>query len=226
MKLYPLMMNVRHMPVVVIGGGRVALRKVTSLLDCGASVTVISPEVEPELEGFAAEKMIRWIAAGFQESMLDAAPVPILVFGTTDRREVNVRIHRAAVDRNIPCNIADVPDLCTFIVPAVVTRGDLTVAISTGGASPAFARRIREELERSFGPEYALMTRVLGALRGRVIDAGTSSDDNREIFFRLIDSPLLSALRSKDRDRAVEILRSVLPAGIEPGPVVDEALKG
>ncbi len=226
MKLYPLMMNIRDMPVVVIGGGRVALRKVRSLLNCGASVTVISPEVEPELESFAAEKMIRWIAASFQESMLDEAPVPMLVFGTTDRREVNVRIHRAAVDRNIPCNIADVPDLCTFIVPAVMSRGDLTVSISTGGASPAFARRIREELERSFGPEYSLMTRVLGDLRRRVLDAGTSSEDNREIFFRLIDSPLLLALRARDRGRAVEILKAVLPRGIEPETVVDEALKG
>jgi precorrin-2 dehydrogenase/sirohydrochlorin ferrochelatase len=220
------MMNVRDMPVTVIGGGRVALRKVRSLLDCGASVTVISPETAPELESLVAEGRIRRIAADFEESMLDERPPPVLVFGTTDQREVNIGIHRAAVDRNIPCNIADVPDLCTFIVPAVTARGDLTVAISTGGSSPAFARRIREELDSSFGPEYAMMTRLLGDLRGRVLEAGTSSDDNRGIFFRLVDSPLLSALRTGDRDRAVEILRSVLPSEIEPEALVDEALKG
>ncbi|MEJ2716969.1 MAG: bifunctional precorrin-2 dehydrogenase/sirohydrochlorin ferrochelatase, partial [Deltaproteobacteria bacterium] len=147
MRPYPLLLNIKGKPVVVVGGGKVALRKVVSLLESGAAVTVVSPRVEPELKDLLEKRRITWIAEPFDEALLERDPTPVLIFGTTDRNEVNVRIHRAATVKRIPCNIADVPDLCTFTVPAVVSRGDFTIAISTGGASPALARRIREEVE-------------------------------------------------------------------------------
>lgn len=211
MRPYPVMMSLVARRVIVIGGGRVALRKVRSLLESGALVTVVSPELHDELHELATGGSIEWISDAFDESHLDRHPDVALVFGTTDRREVNVRIHSAAVARKLPCNIADVPDLCTFIVPAVITQGDLIIAVSTGGSSPALARRIREDLEKQYGPEYAAMTKMMGDLRKLVLGMGGSSDENRRIFKEIVESDLLAALRENDRARAREILTTILP---------------
>lgn len=225
MKPYPVMFNIQGEPIVVVGGGKVALRKVMSLLACGGKVTVIAPKLEPELEQMAQEGRIKWIERPFEESMLQSDPLPILVFGTADEREVGLRISRAASVLGIPCNIADAPELCTFIVPATVNQGDLTIAISTGGASPALARRIREDLERRYGPEYNVFTRILGNLRKQIVGVGTSSEENRGVFFDLVDSELLPALKEKNRKKAVTILRTILPEEIDPTGLVNDAME-
>lgn len=118
--------------------------------------------------------------------------------------------------RRIPCNIADVPDLCTFIVPAVITQGDLMIAVSTGGTSPALARRIREDLETKFGPEYAEMTRIMGELRKQIVkNSGGDSDANKKVFMEIVDSQILSALRNNDMEKAKIILSEILPEEID-----------
>jgi precorrin-2 dehydrogenase / sirohydrochlorin ferrochelatase len=222
LKPYPVMMNLEGKKVLVIGGGRVALRKIKSLLESGASVAVISPKLETELQDLAKQARIEWISERFDESLVDGYPDAALVFGTTDNREVNVRVHRICINRKIPCNIADVPDLCTFIVPAVITQGDLMIAVSTGGSSPALARRIREDLEERFGPEYAEMTRLMGELRKLVLAIGMPSEENKKLFTEIVDSRLLDALKENDRDRVVEILRSILPKDVDPEATVAE----
>ena len=126
------------------------------------------------------------------------------------------------MSRKIPCNIADVPDLCTFIVPAVITQGDLIIAVSTGGSSPTLARRIREDLESRYGPEYAAMTKLMGELRKVVLAAGSSSDEKQEAFLEIVDSEILTALRENDRDRALEILKTILPGNLDPKPVIEK----
>ena len=211
MRPYPLIIDIEKRPVFVIGGGRVALRKVEGLLESGAKVIVVSPKLDKDLKAFADSGHIQWIAEPFDESVLDEQPEAALVFGATDNRDVNLKIHDAAIKRKIPCNIADVPDLCTFIVPAVVSRGDLVISISTGGSSPALARRIREDLENQYGPEYAEMTSILAELRKQVLSAGRSSEQNKELFMRIVDSDLLSAIKAKDRRRVLKILTEILP---------------
>jgi precorrin-2 dehydrogenase/sirohydrochlorin ferrochelatase len=225
MKLYHVAMNIQGKPAMVFGGGQVALRKVRALLECGAVISIVSPAIEPELERMAREGQVQWIARHFDESLMDDGQPPLLVFGTTDQRDVNVRIYQAAVKRRIPCNIADVPELCTFTVPATVSRGPLSISVSTSGMSPALARRIREELEIEYGPEYGFMTRILGDLRQLILRNGKSSDENRALFFEIVDSDLLSALREGDTEWAVEILRGILPATIDPEPVVRNAVR-
>jgi precorrin-2 dehydrogenase/sirohydrochlorin ferrochelatase len=224
MKTYHLAMNIEGKPVMVVGGGQVALRKVRTLMESGAIVSIMARAVEPELKRMAREGKVRWIESDFDESVLNGLPQSVLLFGTTDDREVNVRIHQAAVERGIPCNIADVPELCTFTVPAAFSRGDLSIAISTAGKSPALARRIREQLEETYGPEYVLMTKLLGDLRALVLTEGNPSDENRTLFLEIVDSDLLSALKNGDRAKAVEILKSILPATIDPEPVVTKAM--
>jgi precorrin-2 dehydrogenase / sirohydrochlorin ferrochelatase len=221
-KPYPVMMVLNGRRVIVVGGGRVAARKITSLLESGARVTVISPKLENDLQELATSEEIEWLPEAFEEALLDRYPETALVFGTTDNREVNIEIHRAAESRKIPCNIADVPDLCTFIVPAVITQGDLIIAVSTGGSSPALARRIREDLESRYGPEYAAMTKLMGELRKVVLAAGSSSDENKKLFLEIVDSEILTALRENDRDRALEILKTILPGDLDPKPVIEK----
>ncbi len=224
MKLYPMMMDLNGEPVLVVGGGRVARRKVASLLECGAIVTVMAPEVDEELEALAHEEHIDWMPQEFSTRILECFPEPTLIFGTTDDREVNTAVYEAAVERRIPCNIADVPDLCTFTVPAVMERGDLTIAVSTGGASPALARRIREQLDEQFGYEFAVLTDIMKELRGSVLEKGHPSDVNKELFLKIIDSDLVSALKHGEEERAVSLLSAILPEDLDPAEAVARAL--
>jgi precorrin-2 dehydrogenase / sirohydrochlorin ferrochelatase len=216
------MINLIDQRVVVVGGGSVAMRKVSGLLESGASVTVISPQLTPDLTNLADAGQIDWVREPFEEILLDRFPDAVLVFGATNHRQVNVKIHRAAVQRGIPCNVADVPDLCTFMVPAVITQGELLIAVSTGGSSPALARRIRQDLEKQFGPEYAEMTRVMGELRKQVLRAGSTSDENKKLFLAIVNSEILTALRDNDRDRALAILRTILPEHVNPDAAIEE----
>lgn len=215
MKPYPVMMNLQDKQVVVVGGGKVAFRKTIGLLDSGANVVVISPELVDELHEFHRDARIKWIPEPFSPPQLDAFEPITLVFGATDIREVNVALFNEAMRRKIPCNIADVPDLCTFIVPAVITQGDLIIAVSTGGSSPALARRIREDLEKKFGPEYATMTRLMGELRKHIVRNGSDSEANKKVFLEIVDSQLLPALRDNDIDKASMILSKILPEEVD-----------
>ncbi len=222
MRLYPIMMSLQGKRVVVIGGGEVAERKITGLLGTGAHITVISPELVEGLEALATEGRINWIAKPFHASLMDLFPGVALIFGATDNRQVNLSIYESAGKRGILCNIADVPDLCSFIVPAVINQGDLMIAVTTGGSSPALARRIRQDLEKRFGPEYAELTKVLGELRKLILSAGAPSDENRQVFRDIVDSELLIALKENDRERVLEILRSILPDSIDPQNAVEQ----
>jgi len=221
-KPYPVMMSLAGKRAIVVGGGRVGMRKIMGLLESGAQVTVISLELEQDLQQLARQGQIEWVAEAFQERLLDRYPDAVLVFGTTNRREVNVTIHKACEERGILCNIADVPDLCTFIVPAVITQGDLMIAVSTGGASPALAKRIREDLEQRFGPEYGKMTRVLGELRKLVLRTGSSPDENKKIFREIVNSEVLAALRDNDSERVLDILKAILPQDVDPEPAIEK----
>ncbi|MGC8659786.1 MAG: precorrin-2 dehydrogenase/sirohydrochlorin ferrochelatase family protein [Desulfomonilaceae bacterium] len=215
MRPYPIMMDLLDKRVIVVGGGRVGLRKAQGLLESGAKVALVSPRIVPELAELVRRGSIQWIEANFSDHIMDRFPDTALIFGTTDDRETNVGIYESAKRRKIPCNIADVPDLCSFIVPAVISQGDLIISVSTGGSSPAFARRIRQELEKQFGPEYGKMTKLMGDLRKLVLNVGAGSDENRKLFSEIVDSELLSALRESDTKKALDILKKILPKDID-----------
>jgi precorrin-2 dehydrogenase/sirohydrochlorin ferrochelatase len=166
------------------------------------------------LADLAAAGKIRHLSGDFQE---EQAQGMALVIGATDDMEVNARVSAAAQAQNIWVNIVDQPDLCTFIVPAQVRRGELTLAIGTGGASPALARKIREELERYFGPEYGPYLALMQAIRARVLEVRRGDPENAVLFKRLVDSPMLPALSRGDLEEVRRILREVL------GQVLDMA---
>ena len=146
--LYPIFLDLSDRRCVVVGGGEVANRKARKLLQARARVAVVSPEIEAELESVAAEVHRR----PYREGDLEGA---YLAFAATDSREVNAAVAREANERGVPVNVADRPSEGDFALPSTLRRGRLQVAVSTGGASPTLARRIRDKLEEVFGPEWA-----------------------------------------------------------------------
>ena len=207
MKTYPLFALIEDRPCLVVGGGAVGERKVRDLMAAGARVTVVSRELTPGLTELAAQGKIHFIQGDFTASHLEGMT---LVVGATDDQEVNRQVSAAAQARGLFVNIVDAPELCTFIVPAQVRRGPLTLAISTGGASPALARKVREELEQQFGPDYGRYLRVLQAVRERVLAGRRGHPENLRLFKALINSPLQEAIAREDRPRALAILEKNL----------------
>jgi precorrin-2 dehydrogenase/sirohydrochlorin ferrochelatase len=220
MQTYPLFVLIHGKPCLVVGGGSVAARKVQDLLAAGALVTVVSPELTPALAALAGQGKIRHLQGDFQEEQVAGMA---LVIGATDDMAVNAQVSAAAQARSIWVNIVDQPELCTFIVPAQVRRGELTLAISTGGASPALARKIREELEGLFGPEYGPYLALLQAMRSRVLAARRGDPDNAALFKRLVASPLQKTLAQGDRARVAALLRELLGGALSPQDLEDLA---
>jgi precorrin-2 dehydrogenase/sirohydrochlorin ferrochelatase len=146
--LYPIFLDLSGRRCVVVGGGEVASRKARKLLQARARVVVISPEIKPELESVAVEIHRR----PYEKGDLEGA---YLAFAATDLREANAAVAREAEERGIPINVADEPSDGDFALPSTLRRGRLQVAVSTGGASPTLARKIKDELEEVFGPEWA-----------------------------------------------------------------------
>ena len=161
-KYYPLFLNVKGRKCVVAGGGEVALRKVEILLGYGAEVKVISPCVCPELAELCGKNNIQIIARKYQAGDLEGAFVAI---AATDDNEINQLVVCEARERSVLINVVDDAEKSDFIVPSYLRRGDIAIAVSTGGKSPALARKLRLRLESEFGDEYALLVNVIGEVR-------------------------------------------------------------
>ena len=212
MKYYPIYLDIANKRCVVVGGGEVAERKTQRLLKCGARVVVVGKKLTPFLEEKKNEGAIEHIAADYGASCLEGA---FFVIGATDRDEVNGRISADARARGIPVNIADDPARCDFILPAVFQQGDLAIAVSTGGKSPALAKKLRHEFTDRYGSEYAVLLDILGDLRKRVVAQGRSSAENRLLFENIVDADILGALREKNWGRVREIVRGITGLEIE-----------
>jgi precorrin-2 dehydrogenase/sirohydrochlorin ferrochelatase len=217
-KTYPIFAVIENKPCLVVGGGAVGERKVHDLMAAGARVTVVSRTLTPELTALASRGEIRYLPEDFAEAQVDGMA---LVMAATDEPEVNAKVSAAAQARGIWVNVADDPEYCTFIVPALVRRGDLTLAISTGGASPALARQLREELQQHFGPEYGPYLDLLRRVRTRLLTERRAHPDNGPLFHRLVHSPLREAVARGDRARVVSVLHEVLGSVLST-PVLGE----
>ena len=193
---------------LVVGAGVIGEPKIGSLLASGASVRVIAPQASAAAAEWARAGAITWEARDFKTSDLDGV---FLVIAATSSRDVNETIFREARRRNILCNVVDDPEHCDFYYPAVVRRGDLQLAISTNGQSPALAQRIRRELEVQFGPEYGEWLEELGKIRQQLFASEMNPDDRRR---------LLHELASREAFEQAQSTRiSTEPISIEPiGP--------
>jgi precorrin-2 dehydrogenase len=211
MKYYPICLRVADRPCVVIGGGRVAEQKTVALLNAGARVTLISPDMSPGLARLVAARRIRHHRRPYATGDLHGC---FLAYAATDDSALHARIAREAREAGVLLNVVDRPALCDFIMPAVTRRGELIIATSTSGASPALAKRIRRSMDEQFGHEYAQALRLLRRLRGQLARNGWTAGDRRRIFAALADSPLLDYLRTQQTAEVDRLLAQIVGNGV------------
>ena len=210
MRYYPVNLDIQNRNCLVVGGGSVGTRKVTTLLNCGARVAVISPEATARLLEMAASGSIELKKRAFRPSDLDGM---FLVVGATDNEDLNREIHKGAERLGLLCNIADRPEACNFILPSIVNRGDLIIAISTSGKSPAFAKKLRKELEKKFGTEYAEFLKLMGAVRKKLLRAKHEPEAHKHLFEQLISRNLVDMIRDTRKKEIDSLLCEVLGEG-------------
>jgi precorrin-2 dehydrogenase/sirohydrochlorin ferrochelatase len=211
MSYYPILLELEGKRALVVGGGRVAQRKIETLLAYGASVSVVSRALTPPLQEMVATGRITCVDQAFKENHLEGA---FLVIAATDDQQANQRVSEAARRRGLMVNAVDQPSDCDFIVPSIVKRGDLLIAISTSGKSPAMAKAIRVELEKKFGEEYAVFLRLMGRIREAVMALGLSQETNSGIFHDLVASNLIEALAAESHEEAEITLSGILPGDV------------
>jgi precorrin-2 dehydrogenase len=186
---------------VVVGGGPIGLEKVEGLLACDADVTLVAPDAHPELVQLALEGSIRWEQREYEPADLEGA---LIAIAATDDTDLNVRVFEDAEARSMLVNVVDVPPLCNFILPAIVRTGPLAVAISTAGASPALAKRMKREIAEEFGEPYAQLAVILNEVRGWAKATLPTYQDRKQFFESIVNG---------DPD-PVELLRAGDVAGV------------
>jgi precorrin-2 dehydrogenase/sirohydrochlorin ferrochelatase len=210
MRYYPVCLDIQNRKCLVVGGGHVGTRKVQTLLACGARVTVVSPEVTADLAEAARQERIELRRRAYRTSDMEGA---FLVIGATNNETLNRQVHKDAEKAGRLCNIADQPHLCNFVLPALACQGDLIIAISTSGRSPAFAKHLRRRLQARFGPEYGRFLDLMGAVRNRLLAAEHAPEAHKPLFEQLIRSGLVDMIRDDDIDGINQVLSRVLGPG-------------
>lgn len=207
MAYYPIMVDLTDREVLVVGGGSVASRKIETLLEYGAVVNVVSRELSPEIKDYVDTGKVRYLGEEFSMVFLKDK---FLVIAATDDAGLNRRISQVADEKGMLINAVDQPADCNFIVPSIIKKGDLIVAVSTSGKSPALAKKIRKQLTDYFGDEYALFLRIMGKIRNEVLTSGADQNENSGIFHRMVDSELFETVKTGDYSSAARILTGIL----------------
>jgi len=198
---YPIYIDIENRDVVIIGGGNVCARKAETMMKYGARVTVVSPEFTDEIEQWAGEGKLAIKRKHYDDGDLEGANI---VIASTDDQRVNEQIAADCRRRRIPVNVVDVTPLCEFIVPAIIEKGSIQIAVSTGGKSPAVARTLKEDLYRLIGPEYAELNDVLGTLRDGAKAVLPTDVDRKRFFDGILADGVLELLRDGRRREAYE----------------------
>jgi precorrin-2 dehydrogenase/sirohydrochlorin ferrochelatase len=210
MRYYPVNLDIQNRKCLVVGGGSVGTRKIMTLLECGAVVTVVSFDVAEELLELAEKKMIELKKRPYESSDIDGM---FLVIGATDNEELNWQINKDAEHQNKLCNIADRPEACNFVLPSIVNRGNLVIAISTSGKSPAFAKKMRQDLEKEFGEEYDEFLQLMGAIRKKALSEKHEPEAHKHLFEQLINRGLVDMVRNHDEERINSLLLEIFGEG-------------
>lgn len=222
MPYYPIFLDLKNQKALVVGGGAVAERKVKNLLAYGCRVCIVSLHLNPYLQKLADKKDIQWLAPDSLDAALNNA---FIVIAATDNPEINARIASRAKERSLLVNAVDQPEDCNFIMPSIVKRGDLQIAISTGGKSPALAKKIRDEMEGIFGSEYALFIKLLGLIRINILSQGKPPAHNKRIFQKLVNSNILRLIKEKNRHGVIIELTSIVGKEFPSNDIVEKIFK-
>jgi precorrin-2 dehydrogenase/sirohydrochlorin ferrochelatase len=208
---YPAILDIAGRRALVVGAGKVGEGKVAGLVNAGAAVKVVSLTATPQVKSWAEEGKIELELRRYESSDLDGR---FLVIAATEDNDTNVSVFEDAERRQMLCNVVDVTHLCNFILPSIVRRGDLAIAVSTGGASPALARRIRISLSECYGDEYAVALELLGSLRAELKARYPAPDERKVIFERMVYSELMDLIRAGD----AEAIEAWVQRCIDEGP--------
>jgi len=206
MKYYPIFLDVKGKDCLVVGGGPVGVRKAVTLEKCGAKVKIISDQFSVG-NGELDNSSICFETKKYEKKDVKGM---FLVFAATNNSTLNQQIKADASQSHILCNVADEPGNSDFLLPSIVDRGDLIVAVSTSGSSPAMAKRIRQDLEQQFGPEYEILLQLMGNIRSRLLSLGHDPDEHKAVFYRLIDKGILGLIKANDAIKVNAVLCDVL----------------
>jgi precorrin-2 dehydrogenase/sirohydrochlorin ferrochelatase len=210
---YPVYIELRGQPCVVIGGGKIAEGKVEGLLAARANVTVISPDLTVHLRELVEEKKITYLARAYQPGDLTGA---FMVICATDQAEVNHQVWQEASANRQLVNVVDDTPRCNFIAPSILRKGDLTIAISTSGKAPALAVRLKERLQRELGPEYERFLELAGELREPLARHIPEFETRKALWYELVDSEILDILARGDEPAARAMISRVVGFEFEP----------
>jgi precorrin-2 dehydrogenase/sirohydrochlorin ferrochelatase len=210
MRYYPIFLDIKGRNCLVVGAGGVGTRKVETLLDCGAQVTVEGIHASETLKRLSEQQRVTLRLRAYKPSDLDGR---FLVIGATNDERLNQQISRDAEKRGLLCNIADKPAACNFILPSIIRQGDLVVAISTSGKSPAFAKKLRKDLEMKFDEAYAVFLDLMGAIRTRLLQEDHAPEQHKPIFNQIIHSDILDRIKEGDMAAIDATLLKILGPG-------------
>src|SRR5262245_1567575 len=199
MRYYPIYLDLKGRDVLVVGGGAVAEGKALQLVEAGARVTVVSPELTEALRAAADRGEITHLGGFFAEGDLNRMS---LVISATDDRKVNEMVAKAARERGALCNVVDQPDLCDFITPALITRGGMQISVSTGGGSPTLAQRVKREVAALIGEEYGVLLQLAAEMRAEAKGRVADFERRKEVLRAFVESDALDLIRAGRLDEA------------------------
>lgn len=208
MKYYPIFLDIRKRKCLVVGGGAVGMRKALLLEKSQADVTLVSPDINENV--IQEHPGIRFLKKTYAADDISGM---FFVFAATDNAVLNAEIREDARQQDVLCNVADAPDSGDFLLPSVMERGDLSIAVSTGGKSPAMARTIKKELEAHYGCEYEVFLNLMGRVRTWLLEKGHDPQAHKKIFYQLIEKDLPGLIREKDQAGVEIALIQVLGEG-------------
>lgn len=219
MDYFPIFLKLNDKPCLVVGGGEVALRKVRLLTAAGGVVTVVAPELVPELTELARQGGVRHQAGRFEDGVLDTAPY-FLAVAATDDNEVNRSVSAAAEARNIPVNVVDDPGLSSYITPSIIDRSPLVIAVSTGGAAPVLARLIRARLESMIPAGFGRLAALATRFRERVKDRFANVEQRRTFWESVLEGPVAEAVMAGNEVQAERAMEQRLAEPDKPSGAV------
>lgn len=207
MKYYPMFLKLEGKECLVVGAGDVGRRKINNLAKaCPKKIVVVDPHLEKSLIKTLPSFVILE-KRGFRDDDLNNK---FLVVAATSNRQLNEHIGMLCMEKNILCNVVDRPDLCTFIVPSVIDKKNITITITTHGKSPALARYLKDKINELIKDEIVILAEILGKIRPYIKQMGKKSKDNREIFYSLLDERVIEAIQYDDKKKLIELLKEIL----------------
>ena len=210
---YPIYVELHEQPCIVIGGGKIAEGKVEGLLTAGAQVTIISPSLTSHLHTLVEQNKVAYISRTYQHGDLADA---FMVICATDQTEINHQVWQEASTNRQLVNVVDDTPRCNFIAPAIFRKGDLNIAISTGGKAPALAVRLKERLQKEIGPQYERFLELSGQLREPLARNIPDFETRKKLWYELVDSDILELLSQDNEPAALDLISRVVGFRFEP----------